>query len=176
MTLPMLFCKIELKVYIPDGLGDFMEALSDPKAFLQAQEEKRAAQLKTFDIEDDDYDTTNLVSNGGGSRKKQPLSANKKQQPVIPGVAMKKTEEKGKVTTFSASEQPLSVISSLNTEEIKFESITPEVVKKEKSFVKLSKKHQKELETLRKKQQKERTMVQKTQCAAIEKLVKCKGK
>lgn len=62
------------------------------------------------------------------------------------------------------------------TEEIKFESITPEVVKKEKSFVKLSKKHQKELETLRKKQQKERTMVQKTQCAAIEKLVKCKGK
>ena len=38
MTLPMLFCKIELKVYIPDGLGDFMEALSDPKAFLQAQE------------------------------------------------------------------------------------------------------------------------------------------
>ena len=31
MTLPMLFCKIELKVYIPDGLGDFMEALSDPK-------------------------------------------------------------------------------------------------------------------------------------------------
>lgn len=96
MTLPMLFCKIELKVYIPDGLGDFMEALSDPKAFLQAQEEKRAAQLKTFDIEDDDYDTTNLVSNGGGSRKKQPLSANKKQPPVIPGVAMKKTEEKGK--------------------------------------------------------------------------------
>ena len=38
ITLPMIFCKIELKVYIPDGLGDFMEALSDPKAFLQAQE------------------------------------------------------------------------------------------------------------------------------------------
>ena len=61
-------------------------------------------------------------------------------------------------------------------EEIKFDPITPDVVKKEKSFAKLTKKHQKELETLRKKQQKERTMVQKTQCAAIEKLVKCKGK
>lgn len=95
MTLPMLFCKIELKVYIPDGLGDFMEALSDPRAFLQAQEEKRAAQLKTFDINDEDYDTTNLVSNGG-SRKKQPLHASKKGPPVaIPGVAMKKVEEKG---------------------------------------------------------------------------------
>ena len=31
MTLPMLFCKIELNVYIRDGLGGFMEALSDPK-------------------------------------------------------------------------------------------------------------------------------------------------
>ena len=48
MTLPMLFCKIELKVYIPDGLGDFMEALSDPKAFLQAQEVYNFAILRGF--------------------------------------------------------------------------------------------------------------------------------
>ena len=96
MTLPMLFCKIELKVYIPDGLGDFMEALSDPKAFLQAQEEKRAAQLKNYDIEEEDIDTTQLVG-GGGSKKKQPNPTNlKKQPPIIPGVTMKKTEEKGK--------------------------------------------------------------------------------
>ena len=65
---------------------------------------------------------------------------------------------------------------SFFTEEMKFDPITPDVVKKEKSFVKLTKKHQKELDSLRKKHQKERTMVQKTQCAAIEKLVKCKGK
>ena len=65
---------------------------------------------------------------------------------------------------------------SFFTEEIKFDPITPDVVKKEKSFVKLTKKHQKELESLRKRQQKERTLVQKTQCVAIEKLVKCKGK
>ena len=62
------------------------------------------------------------------------------------------------------------------TEEIKFDSITPDVVKKEKSFIKLTKKHQKELDSLRKKHQKERTIVQKNQCTAIEKLVKCKGK
>merc|ERR1719219_1052677 len=154
MTLPMLFCKIELKVYIPDGLGDFMEALSDPKAFLQAQEEKRAAQLEKLGIEEEDIDTTHLVGTTG-SKKRQAMIANKKQPPIIPGVTMKKTEEK---------------------EEIKFDPITPDVVKKEKSFVKLTKKHQKELDSLRKKHQKERTMVQKTQCAAIEKLVKCKGK
>merc|ERR1712083_116340 len=81
MTLPMLFCKIELKVYIPDGLGDFMEALSDPKAFLQAQEEKRAAQLKSYDGEESDIDTTHLVRTDG-SKKRQPAIPNKKAPPI----------------------------------------------------------------------------------------------
>ena len=64
----------------------------------------------------------------------------------------------------------------LLTEEIKFDAITPELVKSDKSFVKLTKKHQKELEAMRKRQQKERSMVQKNQCSAIEKLVKSKGR
>ena len=66
--------------------------------------------------------------------------------------------------------------SFLLTEEIKFDAITPELVKSDKSFVKLTKKHQKELEAMRKRQQKERSMVQKNQCSAIEKLVKSKGR
>jgi phosphatidylinositol phospholipase C beta len=70
----------------------------------------------------------------------------------------------------------VSTSSFAATEEMKFEPITPEIIKTEKSFVKLTKKHQKELESLRKRQQKERTLVQKAQCTAIEKLVKSKGK
>lgn len=31
MSLPMLFCNIELKIYVPDGFEDFMDALSDPR-------------------------------------------------------------------------------------------------------------------------------------------------
>ena len=96
MTLPMLFCKIELKVYIPDGLGEFMDALSDPRAFLQAQEQKRAEQLKTFDIEDDDYDTSNIVkSNGqnGGSKKKNMMH----NQKDLPGLPKPKPDEKGNI-------------------------------------------------------------------------------
>ena len=38
------------------------------------------------------------------------------------------------------------------------------------------KKHLKELESLRKRQQKERNLVQKSQCGAIEKIVKNKGR
>ncbi|KAG9510544.1 1-phosphatidylinositol 4,5-bisphosphate phosphodiesterase beta-4, partial [Fragariocoptes setiger] len=50
MSLPMLFVYVELKIYAPDGLGDLMDALSDPRAFLSAQE-KRLAQMKAMGIE-----------------------------------------------------------------------------------------------------------------------------
>ena len=102
MTLPMLFCKIELKVYIPDGLGEFMDALSDPRAFLQAQEQKRAEQLKTFDIEDDDYDTSNIVkskSQNGGSKKKNMIH----NQKDLPGLPKPKPDEKGTIYHFFLS-------------------------------------------------------------------------
>ena len=75
---------------------NFFLGISDPRAFLQAQEEKRAAQLKTFDIEDDDYDTSQIVkSNGqgaGGSKKKNMMH---NQTPQIPGLPKTKPEEKG---------------------------------------------------------------------------------
>ncbi|XP_074593027.1 no receptor potential A [Brevipalpus obovatus] len=58
MSLPMLFICIELKIYVPDGLGDLMDALSDPRAFLSAQE-KRMVQMKAMGIEETDIQTTN---------------------------------------------------------------------------------------------------------------------
>jgi phosphatidylinositol phospholipase C beta len=76
--------------------------------------------------------------------------------PGVPGVSAKKPQE--------------------SRDEVKFEPLTPDSLKTEKSFVKLTKKHNKELETMRKKHQKERTLVQKNQCSAIDKLVKSKGK
>ena len=69
-----------------------MEALSDPRAFLLAQEEKRAAQLKNYDIEDEDYDPANVVQGSGMNKKKLTSSATPS---VIPGVTTKKAEERG---------------------------------------------------------------------------------
>ncbi|RWS01465.1 1-phosphatidylinositol 4:5-bisphosphate phosphodiesterase-like protein, partial [Dinothrombium tinctorium] len=60
MSLPMLFICIELKIYVPDGLGDLMDALSDPRAFLSAQE-KRMAQMKAMGIEETDIQTTSIA-------------------------------------------------------------------------------------------------------------------
>ncbi|XP_046642966.1 1-phosphatidylinositol 4,5-bisphosphate phosphodiesterase-like isoform X1 [Daphnia pulicaria] len=51
MALPMLFCNIELKIYVPDGLGGFMDALSDPRAFMSANKE-RDNKLKEMGIEE----------------------------------------------------------------------------------------------------------------------------
>ncbi|KAG8201636.1 hypothetical protein JTE90_012705 [Oedothorax gibbosus] len=59
MSLAMLFISIELKIYIPDGLGDLMDALSDPRAFLSAQE-KRLAQMRAMGIEEADIQTKDL--------------------------------------------------------------------------------------------------------------------
>ncbi|RXG59788.1 1-phosphatidylinositol 4,5-bisphosphate phosphodiesterase beta-4 [Armadillidium vulgare] len=60
MSLPMLFCNIELKIYIPDGLGGRFNGCSiRPRAFLSAQE-KREQQMKAMGIEAADINTKDL--------------------------------------------------------------------------------------------------------------------
>ena len=78
--------------------ADFMDALSDPRAFLSAQE-KRAEQLKAIGVGDDDISTNDVIvtkkatSNSGksaGSGGPQPPSMG-----YPPGLPPKKTVEKG---------------------------------------------------------------------------------
>jgi phosphatidylinositol phospholipase C beta len=51
LSLPTLFCRIILKTYVPDGLGDFVDALNNPKEFL-SREEKRLKQLQVIGIDE----------------------------------------------------------------------------------------------------------------------------
>ncbi|XP_043683288.1 1-phosphatidylinositol 4,5-bisphosphate phosphodiesterase-like isoform X1 [Vespula pensylvanica] len=37
MSLPMLFCNIEIKIYVPDGFQEFMDALTAPRAFKKTE-------------------------------------------------------------------------------------------------------------------------------------------
>ena len=128
-------------------VSEFMEALSDPRAFL-SQQEKRAEQLKAMGIDESDISTEGVIV-GGNKINKAP------GVPNLPGIPQKKKEEK---------------------EEVKFDSITPTTLKAEKKFVKVTKNQNKELDAMRKRHQKERGLVQKNQCSAIDKLVKAKGK
>ncbi|KAL1138525.1 hypothetical protein AAG570_008588 [Ranatra chinensis] len=147
MSLPMLFCNIELKIYVPDGFEGFMAALSDPRAFLSAQE-KRTQQMKAMGIEETDINTKDLQINTSETTKK----------------ATKEDEKKSKIQLFS----PI--------EDLTFEPVTLEMLKNEKAFIKIQRKQQKEFEAMRKKHAKEKMTIQKQQCTAVEKLVKGKNK
>ncbi|XP_063364734.1 1-phosphatidylinositol 4,5-bisphosphate phosphodiesterase isoform X2 [Cydia amplana] len=127
MSLPMLFCNIELKIYVPDGFEDFMAALSDPRAFMGAAKE-RTDNMKQMGIEE------------SGPEKKVTIEDKKEEPPLV------------------------------------FEPITVESLRQEKGFVKTGRKQQKELEAMRKRHSKEKLAMQKTQCSALEKLIKGKNK
>lgn len=133
MSLPMLFICIELKIYVPDGLGDLMDALSDPRAFLSAQE-KRMAQMKAMGIEETDIQTANIA------------------------IMDKKREDEKKA------------------EESQMRPISIENLRNDKSYMKLLRKQDKALDGLRKKHFKEKQSIQKTQCHAVDKIIKQNGK
>ncbi|XP_038212511.1 1-phosphatidylinositol 4,5-bisphosphate phosphodiesterase isoform X2 [Zerene cesonia] len=126
MSLPMLFCNIELKIYVPDGFEDFMAALSDPRAFMGAAKE-RTDNMKAMGIEE------------SGPEKKAQEEV-KKEEPLV------------------------------------FEPITVESLRQDKGFLKTGKKQQKDLEAMRKRHAKEKMLLQKQQCAALEKMIKGKNK
>ncbi|XP_026741936.1 1-phosphatidylinositol 4,5-bisphosphate phosphodiesterase isoform X4 [Trichoplusia ni] len=127
MSLPMLFCNIELKIYVPDGFEDFMAALSDPRAFMGAAQE-RTDKVKQMGIEET------------GPDKKVQIEEKKAEPPLV------------------------------------FEPITVESLRQEKGFVKTGRKQQKDLEAMRKRHAKEKMALQKTQCSALEKMIKGKNK
>ncbi|GLV35232.1 no receptor potential A [Carabus blaptoides fortunei] len=137
MSLPMLFCNIELKIYVPDGFEDFMAALSDPRAFMGAQQ-KQTEQMNSMGIEV--TDSKGNADTSGDSKKSEKAKEEKKEEPLV------------------------------------FEPITIESLRQEKGFQKTARKQQKELDALKKRQAKEKLAVQKSQCTAIEKLIKGKNK
>ncbi|KAH1019172.1 hypothetical protein HUJ04_009028 [Dendroctonus ponderosae] len=72
MSLPMLFCNIELKIYVPDGFEDFMAALSDPRGFRDARQ-KQSEQMSSMGIEVTDQKAA----------EKQVKKEEKKVDPII---------------------------------------------------------------------------------------------
>lgn len=47
LSLPTLFCRVSLTTYVPEGLNDLVDALSDPRAFL-SKEEQRMKQVGCY--------------------------------------------------------------------------------------------------------------------------------
>jgi phosphatidylinositol phospholipase C, beta len=87
LALSTLFIHIVIKTYVPDGLGDIVDALNNPKEFL-TREEKRLKQLQEKlgidEKEIDDVPKEAFSSTNSSIKPKQPSTDGKKQEePII---------------------------------------------------------------------------------------------
>ncbi|XP_015138977.1 1-phosphatidylinositol 4,5-bisphosphate phosphodiesterase beta-4 isoform X7 [Gallus gallus] len=145
LSLPTVFCNIVLKTYVPDGFGDIVDALSDPKKFLSITE-KRADQMRAMGIETSDIaDVPNDTSKNDRKGKANNAKAN--------------------VTPQSSSELRPSTTAGFGsgTDAKKGIDLIPQVkiedLKQMKAYIKHLKKQQKELNALKKKHAKVKEIV-----------------
>uniref|UniRef100_A0A8C5MSV2 1-phosphatidylinositol 4,5-bisphosphate phosphodiesterase n=1 Tax=Leptobrachium leishanense TaxID=445787 RepID=A0A8C5MSV2_9ANUR len=137
VSLPTVFCNIVLKTYVPDGFGDIVDALSDPKKFLSITE-KRADQMRAMGIETSDI--ADVPNDNTKNDKKGKVN-----------------NAKTNVTPQSSSElRPAATSSSgVGLESKKVMELVPQVkleeLKQMKAFIKQQKKQQKEINSLKKK-------------------------
>ncbi|XP_075719181.1 1-phosphatidylinositol 4,5-bisphosphate phosphodiesterase beta-4 isoform X3 [Rhinoderma darwinii] len=145
LSLPTIFCNIVLKTYVPDGFGDIVDALSDPKKFLSITE-KRADQMRAMGIETSDIAD---VPNDNTKNDKKGKTNN----------------AKANVTPQTSSELRPSAASSSGaaTEVKKAIDLIPQVkvedLKQMKTYLKQLKKQQKEINSMKKKHDKVKEIV-----------------
>ncbi|XP_053527123.1 1-phosphatidylinositol 4,5-bisphosphate phosphodiesterase beta-4 isoform X3 [Artibeus jamaicensis] len=157
LSLPTIFCNIVLKTYVPDGFGDIVDALSDPKKFLSITE-KRADQMRAMGIETSDI--ADVPSDTSKNDKKG-----------------KTNTAKTNVTPQSSSELRPTTTAALcsGMEAKKGIELIPQVriedLKQMKAYLKHLKKQQKELNSLKKKHAKEHSTMQKLHCTQVDKIV-----
>uniref|UniRef100_A0A2K5BXY3 1-phosphatidylinositol 4,5-bisphosphate phosphodiesterase n=1 Tax=Aotus nancymaae TaxID=37293 RepID=A0A2K5BXY3_AOTNA len=157
LSLPTIFCNIVLKTYVPDGFGDIVDALSDPKKFLSITE-KRADQMRAMGIETSDI--ADVPSDTSKNDKKG-----------------KANTAKANVTPQSSSELRPTTTASLasGVEAKKGIELIPQIriedLKQMKAYLKHLKKQQKELNSLKKKHAKEHSTMQKLHCTQVDKIV-----
>nr|XP_032517870.1 1-phosphatidylinositol 4,5-bisphosphate phosphodiesterase [Danaus plexippus plexippus] len=105
MSLPMLFCNIELKIYVPDMSSDFMAALSDPRAFMGAAAQ-RTDNMKQMGIEE-------------SGPEKKPAQEEKKEEPLVfePITVETLRQEKGFIKTGRKQQKDLEAMKKRHSKE-----------------------------------------------------------
>ncbi|XP_069788560.1 1-phosphatidylinositol 4,5-bisphosphate phosphodiesterase beta-4 isoform X4 [Narcine bancroftii] len=157
LSLPTVFCNIVLKTYVPDGFGDIVDALSDPKKFLSVME-KRADQMRAMGIETSDIaDVPNDNSKNDKKGKVNPAKASVTPQNSS---ELRQNSTSGQGTGNDAKKD-ITLVPQVNIEDLK----------QMKAYLKLQKKQQKELSALKKKHAKEHSAKRKSHCMQVDKLV-----
>uniref|UniRef100_A0A8D0ECG4 Phosphoinositide phospholipase C n=1 Tax=Salvator merianae TaxID=96440 RepID=A0A8D0ECG4_SALMN len=151
LSLPTIFCNIVLKTYVPDGFGDIVDALSDPKKFLSITEKRadqmRAMGIETSDIADVPNDTSKNDKKGKANNPKAnvtPQTSSELRPSTTSGAGSGMEVKKGNLCSFSCGEQ---------------------------AYIKHLKKQQKELNALKKRHAKEHCVIQKLHCTHVDKVM-----
>lgn len=147
LSLPTLFCHIVLKTYVPEGLGDFVDALNNPKEFL-SREEKRLKQLQE--------------KLGIDEKEISEVQCEKK--------SMKKSHQSVKISNDNKKANTNMPAEQTKKDEPQIDKITRETLKETKGFQKLLKKQTKEKEVLTKRHNKEKALMQKQHSTIIDKM------
>ncbi|KAK2157222.1 hypothetical protein LSH36_195g03077 [Paralvinella palmiformis] len=163
LSLPTVFCRIVLKTYVPDGFGDFVDALSAPIQAM-SQAEKRAKQMQDMGIEESDIsDIPATSASAKKNAKNDEMITN--AMPSKPTPSTPKGDGPNMLNNISLPDK------KDKDSDASFEAITPDMLRADKQFVKLLKKQQKDLEILKKRHNKERSTMQKQHCIVVDKMV-----
>jgi phosphatidylinositol phospholipase C, beta len=163
LSLPTLFCHIVLRTYVPEGLGDFVDALNNPKEFL-SREEKRLKQLQDkLGIDEKEIsEVPKSVPKARSSFYRQNSNSNNHNNNI--------TSNNHYHSESSKSKSNVVTNDQLKRDDPQIEKITREILKNTKGFQKLIKKQTKERESLIKKHNKDRALMQKQHSTVIDKM------
>ena len=139
---------------MPDGLGDFVDALNNPKEFL-TKEEKRLQQLK---------------ERLGIDEKEISLVPSEKKLNTKVGTTSTTNSSSAQLGAEAAKKSSTNVNEQAKKEEPQIDKISRDTLKNMKGFQKLLKKQAKEKENLKKKHNKERALMQKQHSTIIDKM------
>ncbi|XP_071832263.1 1-phosphatidylinositol 4,5-bisphosphate phosphodiesterase beta-4-like isoform X3 [Apostichopus japonicus] len=149
LSLPTVFCCIQLKTYVPDGLGDFVNLLSDP---LQ--------KLSSYGVDENDIEQVPLGKRQNRNPQRTGTVSPQTTSPsCTPGAPPLIRDSNSSILTDSRDKEKLVPL------------VTSEMLKQEKNYQKLLRKQQKELDTLSKKHSKDMTYLQRSHCLTVDKLV-----
>lgn len=163
LSLPTLFCHIVLRTYVPEGLGDFVDALNNPKEFL-SREEKRLKQLQDkLGIDEKEIsEVPKSVPKARSSFYRQNSNSNNHNNNI--------TSNNHYHSESSKSKSNVVTNDQLKRDDPQIDKITREILKNAKGFQKLIKKQTKERESLIKKHNKDRALMQKQHSTVIDKM------
>ncbi|KAA3674893.1 phosphatidylinositol phospholipase C, beta [Paragonimus westermani] len=157
LSLPTLFCQVNLTTYVPEGLNDLVDALSDPRAFL-SKEEQRMKQLASMGIDSSEIADVPATANAkrtagtGSSGTGLGISGSSGTSGAGDTIGSNSTKKEDK------------------KDDPKFDPISLTLLQTDKNYQKLIKKQSKELETIQRRHEKDAIVMLRNHTTVTEKL------